>query len=123
MLDLASLTIEHFNENMPGQDWENNFIKVFIFVLRIICLTQMLLVLPYICIVYVQQHMHEFENGFQKLTVLETIFCHFQRHNLMKQIADNFHAARAEVTLYAIKLYFENLRISLDCVLYKAAIS
>ena len=41
----------------------------------------------------------------------------------MKQIADNIHAARAEVTLYAIKLYFENLRISLDCVLYKAAIS
>ena len=61
--------------------------------------------------------MYEFENGFQELTFLETIFCHFERHNLTKRIADNVHAARAEVTPDAIKSYFENKKIRLDGVL------
>ena len=81
----------------------------------------MLLILSYICIVYIYQHirhMYEFQNGFQKLTFLEIIFCHFQRNNLTKRIADNVCAARAEVTPDSIKSYFENLKISLDGVLY-----
>ena len=36
----------------------------------------------------------------------------------MRRIADNVCAARAEETWDAIKLYFENLRIKLDAVLY-----
>ena len=36
----------------------------------------------------------------------------------MRRIADNVCAARAEETWDAIKLYFENLRIKLDGVLY-----
>ena len=36
----------------------------------------------------------------------------------MRRIADNVCAARVEETWDAIKLYFENLRIKLDGVLY-----
>ena len=60
--------------------------------------------------------MHEFENGSQKLNFLETIFCHFERHNLTKRIADNVQAARAEVTPDSIRSYFENLKISLASI-------
>ena len=62
--------------------------------------------------------MHEFENVFQKSIFLETIFRHFWRRNWTKQIADNVRASHAEATPDAIRLYFENLKISLNGVQY-----